>query len=92
MSRRRQKTIWDYRCFFDGAVEPRNPGGHLGSGSLIIDIKTGEKVFESTNYLLGWDGTYKGTKAERGVYTYYVKIVFDDDTNRDMKGSVTLLK
>lgn len=31
-----------YKCFFDGACEPKNPGGKIGAGIYITD---GEKEF-----------------------------------------------
>ncbi len=52
----------------------------------------GEKVFESNNVNDGWDGTYKGKEAAPGVYSYYLKLVFDDNSSRTMKGGTTLMK
>lgn len=28
---------YDYICYFDGACEPRNPGGNMGIGAIILD-------------------------------------------------------
>ena len=52
----------------------------------------GEMVFESTNIGFGWDGTYQGKPALPGVYTYRLDLVFDDNSNRSMKGGITLIK
>ena len=52
----------------------------------------GEKVFESNNSAQGWDGKYQGKDAPVGVYVYHLYIVFDDNSNRSMKGGVTLMK
>lgn len=37
-------------CHFDGACEPRNPGGHLGWGGIIIDQDTGEELHKFSGY------------------------------------------
>jgi gliding motility-associated-like protein len=52
----------------------------------------GEKVFESNNVNVSWDGTYKGKDCQPGVYSYYLTIVFEDNSTRGMKGTVTLMK
>jgi ribonuclease HI len=37
------------KCYFDGACEPRNPGGNMGMGAyILVDNK---KVFEYSNHL-----------------------------------------
>lgn len=28
---------YDYICYFDGACEPKNPGGNMGIGAIILD-------------------------------------------------------
>ena len=57
--------------------------------------RIGEKVFESEDINFMWDGTFKGKPAPIGVYTYEMKIVWNDNTansNSVYKGSITLLK
>ena len=54
--------------------------------------RSGEKVYESHDVTAGWDGTFKGKPSAMGVYTYYLKIVFDDNSSRHYKGSITLLR
>ena len=52
----------------------------------------GEKVFESHDQLTGWDGTYKGVMQMPGVFTYEANVVFLDNTNKFLKGSITLIR
>ena len=52
----------------------------------------GEKVFESNSTLQSWDGTYQGKESQAGVYTYTAVIVYDDNTNRTAKGTITLMR
>ncbi|MCB0549903.1 MAG: PKD domain-containing protein [Phaeodactylibacter sp.] len=40
----------------------------------------------------GWDGNFKGQKAEQGVYTYYAELLFTDSFLRVAKGNVTLIR
>lgn len=60
--------------------------------SLKVFNRWGEKVFESYNATVGWDGTYLGKEAAPGVYTYTAIITFLDGENRQYKGTVTLLR
>ena len=39
----------NYKCFFDGACEPNNPGGKIGAGVYITD---GEHEFEDNIFVL----------------------------------------
>ena len=38
--------------------------------SLTITDNCSTKVFESHDYLKGWDGTYQGKSATKGIYNY----------------------
>lgn len=55
-----------------------------GDYSLVIYNRWGNKVYETTNYLLGWDGTYKGKNVQDG--TYFAEIMYrtlcDDQVNK----------
>ena len=49
---------------------------HWGNATNVLFIiysRWGEKVFETTNVTICWDGTYKGQPAEVGTYVYYAK-------------------
>jgi len=67
-----------------------------GSGFAEMDFKIynryGKLVYESTDWTVGWDGTYKGKKQEMDVYTYYIKVRFQDDAVVEEKGNITLLR
>ena len=38
----------NYKCYFDGACEPKNPGGKIGAGIYITD---GEKEFSINTFI-----------------------------------------
>jgi len=67
-----------------------------GYGIKVLILKVfnrwGEKVFESHDQLIGWDGTYKGILQMPGVFAYEATVVFLDNRTKALKGSVTLVR
>ncbi len=59
---------------------------------LIVYNRFGEKVFESKDQNLGWDGKIKNTAAEPGVFGYYLEVKCPDGAKQVKKGNVTLLR
>lgn len=59
---------------------------------LAIYNRWGQKLFESNDIAINWDGTYKGLAQELGVYVYYINYQFKNGTPEFIKGNVTLLK
>ncbi|MBL6875575.1 MAG: gliding motility-associated C-terminal domain-containing protein [Chitinophagales bacterium] len=60
--------------------------------TMQVFNRWGEKVFESSNQQVSWDGTLKGEMQGPGVFTYYVNVQYLDGKIIDRKGSVTLLR
>ncbi|MDX1684254.1 MAG: PKD domain-containing protein [Saprospiraceae bacterium] len=62
----------------------------------LIDVyvynRWGEKVFETHEYDVGWDGTYEGEFLEPDVYAYYIRVVCVDQSEFTKKGNVTLVR
>lgn len=52
----------------------------------------GEKVFETTDKKVGWDGIYKGRPADVGVFGWYLKVKCYDGNETFKKGNVTLIR
>ena len=59
--------------------------------AMIFD-RWGEKVFESDDQSIGWDGTFRGQMQSPDVYIYLVNIVYLDGTTTSKQGSVTLIR
>jgi gliding motility-associated-like protein len=60
---------------------------------LTIFDRWGEKLFESHDVSIGWDGNYGGRLVSSGVYTW--KIIFKENQNdnrHELMGFVTVLK
>lgn len=67
---------------------------HSGVDRMVFALydRWGEKVFESEDLTLGWDGTFKGKEAPIGVYVYTLFVEFNNNTSQQTKGSVLLLR
>lgn len=59
---------------------------------LNIFNRWGEKVYDSYDPNLGWDGTYKTQQQPPGCYAYYVTITSESGFTAHAKGSLTLIR
>jgi gliding motility-associated-like protein len=68
-------------------------GDNIESVKMLIYNRWGEKIFESADKNIGWDGIYKGAYVEPLVYVYSirVKLKYEEDS-REIKGTVLLVK
>jgi gliding motility-associated-like protein len=67
-------------------------GAGIKNIHLYVYDRIGEKVFESTDINLGWDGTYKGQPMNTAVFVYHADIFFTDGTTTFLKGDVSLVR
>ena len=97
-------VIPDYNLFIPNVFTP-NGDGKNDVWQIFGDMHTikqftakvfdrwGEKVYEGRDVNAGWDGTFKGSPAPLGVYTYEISIVWLDNRSDDhLTGSITLLR
>ena len=60
---------------------------------LVIYNRAGKKVFETTDYNTGWDGTaLNGVQAPLGVYVYVIELIRDNGDVIIERGHVTLVR
>ena len=59
---------------------------------FIIWNRWGQKVFETTDRLKGWDGKFKGVIQPMDVYAYTLDVEFFDGTKAQKKGDITLIR
>ncbi len=52
----------------------------------------GEKVFETTDQSVGWDGYFRGRSADPAVFDYYLKYLCEGEQEFFQKGNVTLIR
>ena len=67
-------------------------GKGIAQIQFIIFDRWGEKIFETTDANIGWDGTFKGEPMNLAVFVYVVKGKFKNGEVIDRKGNVTLLR
>lgn len=78
----------------DGRNDVLEPLGIRNVKTMSIQIwnRWGEQVFNSSDPTKGWDGNYKGTPAQTGVYAYLIKYAGADGEEKVIKGNVTLIR
>ncbi len=59
---------------------------------LTIYNRWGEKLFETNDVKVGWDGTYKGKLLDQGVYGYYMTFTCNNGEQSFKKGNITLMR
>ena len=59
---------------------------------FVIYDRWGEKIFETVDQNIGWDGKYKQKECQRGTYDYYFKGKCKDGDTLELKGNVTLIR
>ena len=59
---------------------------------FIIYNRWGQKVFETSNRLQGWNGRVKGVVQPMDVYAYTLEVEFFDGTKATKKGDITLIR
>jgi gliding motility-associated-like protein len=67
-------------------------GYAIGKMKFIIWNRWGQKVFETENRKVGWDGRYKGLLQPMDVYAYTLEVEFTDGTKASKKGDITLIR
>ncbi len=87
--------------FVPSAFTPNGDGNNdvVYVRGVVIDTfefsiynRWGELVFRTTSQDLGWDGTYKGKKADPGVFVYHLTVECFDGQEYTDKGNITLIR
>ncbi len=64
----------------------------VASYKMEIFSRWGEKIFESNDVNIGWDGYFNGQLCQQDVYVYKVEAIFDDGRKYQKVGDITLLR
>jgi gliding motility-associated-like protein len=67
-------------------------GNNVVEMTMMIYNRWGQKVFETNDQNIGWDGTFKGKLLPPDVYGYYMKCTCDKGGQLLLKGSISLLR
>jgi gliding motility-associated-like protein len=68
------------------------PGIYIKEYNIRIFNRWGEKVFESDDMYVNWDGRYNGEKGELEAYMYVIESIGVDGVKRSFRGTVNLLR
>ena len=60
--------------------------------TFIIYDRWGEKVFETTDVQICWDGMYKGKAMNTAVFVYYLEATFTSGETIAKKGNISLIR
>ena len=60
--------------------------------NFIIFDRWGNRIFETTDKYIGWNGEYKGQAMNTGSYVYYISATNYDGTSFTRKGNVELVR
>ncbi len=65
----------------------------FGGSNYLFQIynRWGQLIFESSDYELGWDGTYKGKPSQQGTYVYNLVYQSVFNETKQQKGTVMLI-
>jgi gliding motility-associated-like protein len=92
---------YDPYIFVPNAFTPNNDGENdllfvrgQSITSLLFRVynRWGEKVWETTDPLKGWDGTFQGRDCDPAVFDYYLEVVCPGGQEFFKKGNVTLIR
>ena len=87
--------------YVPNAFTPNNDGANdvlyvrgicLQSLTFMVFNRWGEKVFETADQSVGWDGTYKGEEMNTGVFVYRLEGKTYDGKGFSAKGNITLIR
>jgi len=67
-------------------------GNYVASIQFRIFNQWGQLIFISDNISNGWNGIYKGQQQSVGVYAYTLKVVLQDGSIINKKGSINLIR
>ena len=60
--------------------------------NIKIFNRWGDKVFESSDMNVDWDGYYNGQLSQMDAYIWEIKAIGVDDVNWPMTGTVTIIR
>ncbi len=93
----------DFECddvYFPNAFSPNGDGeneifiargNNVEEFTIMIYDRWGEKVFESHNILIGWDGTYRGSILDPNVFTFQATYACNSEIKRKF-GNISLVR
>ncbi|MBA3900621.1 MAG: gliding motility-associated C-terminal domain-containing protein, partial [Bacteroidetes bacterium] len=66
--------------------------GNIESMNFLVFNRWGQKIYESSNQSLGWDGNFNGEPQRPGVFVYILEAIHHDGRKEQLQGNVTLVR
>ena len=99
-------TVYDLHCeepdiFVPNTFTPNGDGAndllfvrgqHIQKLEFLVFDRWGEKVFETEDQQIGWDGSYKGKPVDPAVFVYHLTAWCVDGQRYFTKGNVTVVR
>ena len=76
----------------DGVNDVLYVRGQLNSLRFEIYDRWGNKLFETTDQTMGWDGTVNGKPVNNGIYAYYLEAELSNGELVKQQGYVVLAR
>ncbi|TVR38676.1 MAG: PKD domain-containing protein [Cryomorphaceae bacterium] len=67
-------------------------GNNITRMRFVVYNRYGQKVFETNDQSVGWDGTMGGRELNAGVFGYYLEVFQLDGNQQIIKGDITLVR
>jgi gliding motility-associated-like protein len=67
-------------------------GRNITKMYFAVFNRWGQKVFETNDINIGWNGYFNGMKADPGVFDYYLEYECEPNKQQFLKGNVTLIR
>ncbi len=67
-------------------------GQYISRYKFQIYNRWGEKIFETNDCMVPWDGTFKNERCQEGVYLYHIEALGADNKSYNLQGTFTLLR
>ena len=99
-------TVYELNCdepdiFVPNAFTPNGDGSNdllFVRGRFITELdfqvfdRWGEKVFETSDQNVGWDGTFRGKPVDPAMFVYHLTVRCEDGQRYFKKGNVTVIR
>jgi gliding motility-associated-like protein len=94
-------TVDTNNFFVPNAFSPNNDGNNdilfvrgknIDQLNFVVYDRWGQRVFETNDINVGWDGSYNGERMENAVFVYYLTLTYSDGKTEVKKGNISLIR
>jgi gliding motility-associated-like protein len=67
-------------------------GNNITELNFVIYDRWGEKVFETNDQTIGWNGYFKDKPVDPAVFVYYLEVTCEGGQTYFEKGNITVIE